>query len=80
MTSNSSVFDKPSMQLFLIVGLCLVSALLFSLLGGLAVVLFYGFDMGSFYDYSNPNTIEGLKLFQLLKWIHRLMGELCSVR
>lgn len=69
MTSNSSVFDKPSMQLFLIVGLCLVSALLFSLLGGLAVVLFYGFDMGSFYDYSNPKTIEGLKLFQLLSSI-----------
>ncbi|MCB9360467.1 MAG: CPBP family intramembrane metalloprotease [Flavobacteriales bacterium] len=66
MTSNSSVFSKPSIQLFLIVGLCLVSALIFSLLGGLAVILFYGFDMSSFYDYSNPNTIEGLKLFQLL--------------
>jgi membrane protease YdiL (CAAX protease family) len=66
MTSNSSVFSKPSMQLFLIVGLCLVSTLIFSLLGGLAVILFYGFDLNSFYDYSDPNTIEGLKLFQLL--------------
>jgi hypothetical protein len=28
--------------------------------------LFYGFDLNSFYDYSDPNTIEGLKLFQLL--------------
>ncbi len=69
MTSNSSVFNQPAMQLFLIVGLCLVSALIFSLLGGLAVILFYGFDMSSFYDYSNPNTIEGLKLFQLLSSI-----------
>jgi len=69
MTSNSSVFNQPSMQLFLIVALCLVSALIFSLIGGLAVILFYGFDMSSFYDYSNPNTIEGLKLFQLLSSI-----------
>lgn len=69
MTSTSSVFDKPSMQLFLIVALCLVSALAFSLIGGIVVMLFFGFDLSSFYDFSNPNVLEGLKFFQLLNSI-----------
>ncbi len=69
MTSTSSVFDKPSMQLLLIVALCLVLALAFSLIGGFIMVLFFGFDLSSFYDFSNPNVLEGLKFFQLLNSI-----------
>ncbi|MBI2279828.1 MAG: CPBP family intramembrane metalloprotease [Bacteroidetes bacterium] len=57
------------MQLLLITILCVFSAVLFSLLATLLVVLFYGFDMNSFTDYSNLNVIEGLKLFQLMSAI-----------
>lgn len=49
--------------------LCLVSAILFSVIAGLAVLVFYKFDLNSFYDYTNPATIEGLKLFQLISSI-----------
>ena len=66
---NTSVFQKPPMQLLLITMLCVFSAVLFSLLATLLVVLFYGFDMNSFTDYSNLNVIEGLKLFQLMSAI-----------
>lgn len=62
---NTSIFQKPPMQLLLIAMLCVFSAVLFSLLATLLVVLFYGFDMNSFTDYSNLNVIKGLKLFQL---------------
>lgn len=66
---NTSLFQKPAMQLLLIAMLCVFSAVLFSLLATLLVVLFYGFDMNSFTDYSNFNVIEGLKLFQLMSAI-----------
>lgn len=62
-------FEKPTIQLLLIAILCVFSAVLFSLLATLLVVQFYGFDMNSFTDYSNPNVIEGLKLFQLMSAI-----------
>lgn len=57
------------MQLLLIAMLCVFSAVLFSLLATLFVVLFYGFDMNSFTDYSTTNVIEGLKFFQLMSAI-----------
>lgn len=57
------------MQLLLIAMLCVFSTVLFSLLASLLVVAFFGFDLNSFNDYSNPTVIEGLKLFQLLSAI-----------
>lgn len=69
MTSNSSVFNKPSMQLLLIVFLCLGSTLIFTLIAGVLVMLMYDFDINSFYNYTDTNTIQGLKLFQLLSSI-----------
>ena len=57
------------MQLLLIAMLCVGSATLFSLLAGLMVMLFFGVDLQSFGDYSNPQVIEGLKFFQLLSAI-----------
>lgn len=57
------------MQLLLIAMLCVGSATLFSLLAGLMVMLFFGVDLQSFGDYSNPKVIEGLKFFQLLSAI-----------
>jgi hypothetical protein len=66
---NNSIFQKPAMQLLLIAMLCVFSTVLFSLLASLLVVAFFGFDLNSFNDYTNPNVIEGLKLFQLLSAI-----------
>ena len=67
MTSNSSVFSKPSMQLFLIVGLCLVSTLVFSLLGIRIAVMAYDFNVNTLNNVfiSTPKDIEGLKIVQL---------------
>lgn len=69
MTPTATVFSKPSMQFFLIMALCLVSTILFSIIAGLAVLFFYQLDLSSIYDYTNPATIEGLKLFQLISAI-----------
>lgn len=54
------------MQLLLIAMLCVFSATLFSVVAGLLVVLFFGFDLQSFNDYTNPEVIAGLKFFQLM--------------
>jgi len=69
MNTPNTTFQKPSMQLLLIAMLCVGSATLFSLLAGLMVMLFFGVDLQSFGDYSNPQVIEGLKFFQLLSAI-----------
>lgn len=69
MNNNPSIFEKPAMQLLLIAMLCVGSATLFSLLAGVMVLLFFGIDLQSFGNYSNPNVIEGLKFFQLLSAI-----------
>jgi len=66
MNNTTSIFEKPTMQLLLIVMLCVFSATLFSVIAGLLVVVFFGFDLQSFNDYTNPNVIEGLKFFQLM--------------
>jgi len=66
---NTSIFQKPVMQLLLIAMLCVFSTVLFSLLASLLVVAFFGFDLNSFNDYTNPTVIEGLKLFQLMSAI-----------
>lgn len=66
MNNNTSIFEKPTMQLLLIAILCVFSATLFSVIAGLLVVLFFGFDLQSFNDYTNPEVIAGLKFFQLM--------------
>ncbi len=66
MNNNTSIFEKPTMQLLLIAILCVFSATLFSVVAGLLVVLFFGFDLQSFNDYTNPEVIAGLKFFQLM--------------
>lgn len=66
MNNNTSIFEKPTMQLLLIAMLCVFSATLFSIVAGLLVVLFFGFDLQSFNDYNNPEVIAGLKFFQLI--------------
>ena len=69
MNTPNPIFQKPAMQLLLIAMLCVFSTVLFSLLASLLVVAFFGFDLNSFNDYTNPNVIEGLKFFQLMSAI-----------
>jgi len=57
--------DKPFLQLILILGLCLISVVLFSVVGGLITVGLYGFDALGMNNLGSLNTISGLKLFQL---------------
>ena len=57
--------QKPFLQLILILSLCLISVILFSVIGGLITVGVYGFDAIGMNNLGDPNTISGLKLFQL---------------
>lgn len=61
--------DKPFLQLILILSFSLISVILFSIIGGLITVFLYGFDVSSLNNLGDPNTIKGLKLFQLFSAI-----------
>ena len=61
--------NRPVLQLILILSLCLISVVLFSAIGGLLTIFFYGFDLSEINNYGDPNVIEGLKLFQLFSAI-----------
>ncbi len=69
MSTNTKLADKPALQLVLIVGLCLVSVVIFSIIGGILAMLLYNFNLYNITDYTNENTIAGLKLFQLFSAI-----------
>ena len=65
MSSRAEIANKPYLQFILIVGLCLISVILFSVIGGLITILAYGIDISSLNNYNDPKVVEGLKLFQL---------------
>ena len=69
MASSTEIANKPILQLLLIVGLCIVSTIIFSSLGVVFTTIFYGINISSLYGYSDPNTIAGLKFFQLLSGV-----------
>ncbi|MBL4593601.1 MAG: CPBP family intramembrane metalloprotease [Flavobacteriales bacterium] len=57
--------DKPSLQFILIMCLCLISVILFSIIGGFITFLAYGVDGLDVNNLGNVNTIKGLKILQL---------------
>jgi len=69
MASRLDLDNKPFLQLILILCLCLISVILFSVIGGLLTVVLYGIDISSVNNYGDPNVVEGLKLFQLFSAI-----------
>ena len=69
MASSTEIANKPILHLLLIVGLCIVSTIIFSSLGVVFTTIFYGINISSLYGYSDPNTIAGLKFFQLLSGV-----------
>ncbi|MCC7331270.1 MAG: CPBP family intramembrane metalloprotease [Flavobacteriales bacterium] len=69
MEEKNPVFQKPSMQLLLIAGLCLLSSIVFSTIAGILTALFFNLNLSGFTDYNDPNVISGLKFFQLMSAI-----------
>ena len=69
MTTNTKLTDKPFLQLVLLVGLCLISVVIFSVIGGFLAIFLYNFNIYNITDYTNEDTIAGLKLFQLFSAI-----------
>ena len=69
MLSRTELANKPYLQLILILCLCLSSTILFSIIGAVIALLTFGFDLQTMQDYTNPQTIEALKLMQLLSAI-----------
>ncbi len=69
MASRLEIDNKPFLQLILILSLCLISVILFSIVGGLMTIVVYDVDISSLNNYGDPKVIEGLKMFQLLSAI-----------
>ncbi|MDF1673437.1 MAG: CPBP family intramembrane metalloprotease [Vicingaceae bacterium] len=69
MLSRTELANKPFLQLILILCLCLGSTIIFSIVGAVIALVTYGFDLQTMQDYTNPQTIEALKLMQLLSAI-----------
>ena len=66
MFSIAELANKPYLQFILILSLCLSSTILFSIIGAILALVLFGFDLQTMQDYTNPQTIEALKLMQLL--------------
>lgn len=69
MISKAEINENPAMQLFLILATCLVSVVIFSIIGVVVTTLLFDFNMQNMSNYNDPNTIAGLKLFQLFSAI-----------
>ena len=69
MASRIEIDDKPFIQLILILSLCFISTVIFSIVGGVFTVVVFGIDLTSLNNYGDPKVIEGLKMFQLLSAI-----------
>lgn len=57
--------NKPFTQFILILSLCFISVIVFSLIGTFAAAIIYGFNPLQINNLGNPNLIEGMKFIQL---------------
>lgn len=57
--------NKPFTQFILILSLCLISVIVFSLIGTFVAALIYGFNPTEINNLGDPNLIEGMKMVQL---------------
>lgn len=57
--------NKPFTQFILILSLCLISTVVFSLIGTLLAVVIYGFNPLEINNLGDPILIEGMKMVQL---------------
>lgn len=56
---------KPFMQFILILSLCLVSTIVFSIIGTILAAILFGFNPLAINNLGSPDLIEGMKLIQL---------------
>ncbi len=69
MLSRLEIEKKPGLQFVLILCLCLISVILFSIVGGVITLMVYGLDVSNINNLDDPNTIAGMKLLQLFSAI-----------
>ncbi len=69
MLNKAEINEKPFLQFILIAAISFVSVILLSILGVISTALIYGLDMNNLSDYNDPNTVAGLKMFQLFSAI-----------
>ncbi|OFY89971.1 MAG: hypothetical protein A3K10_15185 [Bacteroidetes bacterium RIFCSPLOWO2_12_FULL_31_6] len=67
MASRIELENKPFLQLILILSLCLISVILFSILGTVLSIVLYDFYPNSYYNLAalEENQIAGIKILQL---------------
>jgi len=61
--------NKPFTQFILILSLCLISVVVFSIIGTLGATLIYDFNPTEINNLGDPNIIDGMKLIQLFSAI-----------
>ncbi len=65
MFSRIDTENKPGLQFILILCLCLISVIFFSIVGGVITLATYGLDVSNINNLGDPNTIAGMKILQL---------------
>ena len=65
MISRAELNNRPFLQLILLLSLCLISVVLFSVVGGVLAAIIYDFNPSNINNLAAPNVIEGMKMFQL---------------
>jgi membrane protease YdiL (CAAX protease family) len=65
MISRAELNKSPFLQLILLLCLCLISVVVFSVIGGVLAAMLYGFNASDINNLGDPKIIEGMKLFQL---------------
>ena len=65
MISRAELDKNPFLQLILLLCLCLISVVIFSVAGGVIAAVVHGFNPANINNLGDPKIIEGMKLFQL---------------
>jgi membrane protease YdiL (CAAX protease family) len=65
MISKAELNKSPFLQLILLLCLCLISLVIFSVIGGLLAATVYGFNPTEINNLGDPKMIKGMKLLQL---------------
>jgi membrane protease YdiL (CAAX protease family) len=69
MISRTELNKSPFLQFILLLCLCLISVVIFSIVGVVVAAITYGFSPSSFNNLGDPNIIEGMKMLQLFSAI-----------
>jgi membrane protease YdiL (CAAX protease family) len=65
MISRAALAKSPFLQLILLLCLCLIFVVIFSVIGGLLALTIYGFNPSEINNLGDPEIVKGMKLLQL---------------